>query len=232
MSQDNKNVEIENSRPYGCINIADEKNNIYFDDEDEIGKKELLKHKIINIKIYTKVINKQNNIVGIEYTLRNLFNGKDVVMSHKASNEFDDHISLDIKNDEYLNEIKVRFPNNVKYITQMSFITNKHNNITAGEEEGELRTLLLKYENSIILGMQGYISDNLTCLGCSYTSFNSFASSILFKFFLLRHLIKIDQEFKKKWDDKYDELTPDFKMIWKTVNLPENCFYKIVRACL
>jgi hypothetical protein len=237
MSEKNKQPKIEYSRPYGCINAADEKNSKFFDDEEEIGKKELLKYKIINLKIYTKVINEHNRIIGIEYTLRNLFNGKDIVMSRKVSNEFDDHITLDIRNSEYLNEILVRFPNDIQFITQLSFITNKHNNITAGEEEGELRTINLESENLeseniIILGMYGYVSDNLTCIGCIYTAFTSFTSSILFRFFMLRHFAKKDEEFKKKWDEKYNELTPEYKMLWRTVNLPDNCFYKIVRACL
>ena len=131
-----------------------------------------------------------------------------------------------------LKEIIIRFPNNAEYITQLGFITNKNNRIIAGEEDGEIKRIDMNEGKNIILGMSGYVGDKLNCIGCSYTSKKEFASSILFKFFFLRHLIKKDEEFKKKWDEKYNELSPEFKMIWRTVNLPDNCFNIIVNTCL
>ena len=225
-------IEVKYTCPYGFINAAENNTIKFFDDEDEIGKKELSKCKIKDIKIYTKMIKEKNRIAGIDYTIRSLYTGKDIVVSHKASNEFDDQKHLEMSSGEYLKEIIIRFPNDVECITQLGFITTKNNKIIAGEEEGELKQIEMNEGNNIILGMSGYLDDKLICIGCSYTSKKEFASSILFKFFLLRHLAKQDQEFKKKWDEKYDELSPEFKMIWKTVNLPDNCFNIIVNTCI
>ena len=236
MSEETKKVEkkinVEYTGSYGFINASDNKNIKFFDDEDDIGKKELSKSKIKDIKIYTKIIEGKNCITGIEYTTRNLYNGKDLVVSHKLSKEFDDYKHLELNSGEYLKEIIVRFPNNGQYITQLGFVTTKNNRILVGEEEGEIKKIDMNEGKNIILGMSGYIGDKLNCIGCSYTSKNEFASSILFKFFFLRHLIKKDEEFKKKWDEKYNELSPEFKMIWRTVNLPDNCFNIIMNTCL
>ena len=105
---------------------------------------------------------------------------------------------------------------------------NKKNN-----KRKEVQINMIKHaRKNIILGMSGYVGDKLNCIGCSYTSKKEFASFILFKFFFLRHLVKKDEEFKKKWDEKYNELAPEFKMIWRTVNLPDNCFNIIINTCL
>ena len=233
MAEENKKeIKVEYTGSYGFINAADQKNVIFFDDEENIGKKELSKSKIKDIKIYTKIIDKKNCITGLEYTIRSLYSGKDVVVTHKVSNEFDDYKHLELISGEYLKEIIIRFPNNAEYITQLGFITNKNNRIIAGEEDGEIKRIDMNEGKNIILGMSGYVGDKLNCIGCSYTSKKEFASSVLFKFFFLRHLVKKDEEFKKKWDEKYNELTPEFKMIWRTVNLPDNCFNIIINTCL
>jgi len=233
MAEENKKeIKVEYTGSYGFINAADQKNVIFFDDEENIGKKELSKSKIIDIKIYTKIIEGKNCITGLEYTIRSLYSGKDVVVTHKVSNEFDDYKHLELISGEYLKEIIIRFPNNAEYITQLGFITNKNNRIIAGEEDGEIKRIEMNEGKNIILGMSGYVGDKLNCIGCSYTSKKEFASSILFKFFFLRHLVKKDEEFKKKWDEKYNELAPEFKMIWRTVNLPDNCFNIIINTCL
>ena len=214
MTEENKKeIKVEYTGSYGFINAADQKNVIFFDDEENIGKKELSKSKIIDIKIYTKIIEGKNCITGLEYTIRSLYSGKDVVVTHKVSNEFDDYKHLELISGEYLKEIIIRFPNNAEYITQLGFITNKNNRIIAGEEDGEIKRIDMNEGKNIILGMSGYVGDKLNCIGCSYTSRKEFASSVLFKFFFLRHLVKKDEEFKKKWDEKYNELNPEFKMI-------------------
>ena len=57
MAEENKKeIKVEYTGSYGFINAADQKNVIFFDDEENIGKKELSRSKIIDIKIYTKII--------------------------------------------------------------------------------------------------------------------------------------------------------------------------------
>ena len=48
---------------------------------------------------------------------------------------------------------------------------------------------------------------------------------------MLRYKIQKDINFKKKWDEKYDELPTEFKYLWKAVNLPDTPFAQIIRYC-
>ena len=185
-----------------------------------------------NAITHYKVIEEKNYIIGLGYIMRNLFNGKEIAISHKAPEEFDDFKELKIKSNEYLKELNVRFPNNVPYLSQLGFTTTKNNKILVGEEEGELKEIIMNKGNNVIVGMFGNIGKHLTSIGCWYVSKSAFASSILYKFFLLRHLKNKDKNFKKKWDERYNELPKEFKFIWNTVNLPDNIYSLIMNCCI
>ena len=232
---DNKPKEkkeiIEYTGNYGFIN-NDDKNSIFFSDDEDLGKDELIRYKIINIKIYTKAIKEKNYILGLDYTIRNFFNGKEIVISHKASEQFDDFKELKIKSGEYLKELNIRFSCECTSICQLGFTTSQNNKVLVGEEEGELKEIEMNEGNNVIIGMFGYIGEYITSIGCCYASKNVLTSSILYKFFLLRHLVKKDKNFKKKWDEKYDELPKEFKFIWNTVNLPDNIYRSIINCCI
>lgn len=226
-----KKEVIEYTGNYGYINNADDKS-IFFSDDEDLGKDELIKYKIINIKIYTKVIKEKNYIIGLDYKMRNLFNGKEILIPHKAREEFDDFKELKINSGEYLKELTVRFPNNDPYIHQLGFKTTKNNKILVGEEEGELKEIRMNEGDNVIVGTYGYLGDSLSSIGCWYVTKSAFASSVLYKFFLLRHLVKKDENFKKKWDERYNELPKEYKFIWNTVNLPDQMYSSIIKCCI
>ena len=232
MTNKEKKDIIEYTGIHGYVK-GEENEYIFFDDEDELKDDERLKYKIIKIKIYTKFLNKKNVIIGLEYSLRNLFNGKEVVISHKTSKEFDDFKELKINSNEYLKELIMRYPNSKdEYITQLGFATNKNNKILAGEEEGELKKFQMNEGKNVIISTYGYLGKNLISLGCYYVPYDKLASSILFRFFMLRHLVKKDESFKKVWDDKYEALPLDYKFLWKMINLPENLYVLVAKMCL
>ena len=217
----------------GCFGYIDQngKNNKYFDDEVDLKKEEFLKHKIINLKIYTKIIDKKNRIIGLDYKLRSLFNGQEKIISHKSSEQYEAFSELKINSNEYLNRLIVRFHNEEEFISQLGFSTNKDNKILVGEEEGELKIINMNKDKNVILGTYGNTDTCLTSIGCIYSDYKNYVNSILFRFFMLRHFAK-NEEFKKKWDEKYEELPPEFKFLWKTVNLPENIYGEIIKSCL
>ena len=223
--------KIECTGPYGLINHSDKSSHL-FNDEDEIDN--LLKYKITRIKIFTKNMDGKILILGIEYALRNLYNGKEIVKTRKGSEEFDDFQELKINSGEYLKELIVRFPDNVQYLTQLGFVTNKKNKIVVGNDDsGKLRICEMNSGKNVILGMFGYTCTSvLSCIGCDYTSSQNFASSILFKFFCLRHIIRNNPKFKKNWDKNYEKLPLEYKYIWKVVNLPDNVYSIIMGSCL
>ena len=218
--------KIKYSYNYGMIST----NNTSFG-EKEINI-DLLNCKIINIKIYSGIENKRTIISGLEYTLRNLYNGKSFVKIYKTSRDLKDMKELNINSEEYLNRFYIRFSNTKEYITQLGFYTNKNNGILVGEEEGEVKTVIMNYKNNIILEIHGFIGTNLYSIGCIYSSTEIFIKNLLFRFFMLRHLVKSNKKFREKWNDNYNNLTTDFKFIWRAVNMPDNIFSRIINNCL
>ena len=229
MSELEQKEIIESTHILGYINHND-KGITYFDDDNE--ENSLIKNKIINIIIYTKIIDEKKEIIGLQYKVRNLYNGKDKIISHKCSEEFDDKQELEIKSNEYLKELILRFPIDGKNITQLGFLTSKNNKILVGEDNGELKIINMNKRNNIILGFYGYLKQNLNSFGCYYVAYDKYAASVLFKFFLLRYLVKKKDSFKKEYDEKYEQLPLEYKYIWRTINLPDNIYSFIIRFCL
>ena len=90
----------------------------------------------------------------------------------------------------------------------------------------------MNYKNNIILEIHGFIGTNLYSIGCIYSSTEIFIKNLLFRFFMLRHLVKSNKKFREKWNDNYNNLTTDFKFIWRAVNMPDNIFSRIINNCL
>ena len=200
------------------------------------GEKELnndiLNYKIINIKIYSGMQDNHKVITGIEYKLRNIYTGETIVKTHKNDENIIDFKELKINQGEYLSEFHIRFSNINDYITQLGFSTNKNNGILIGEEEGEKKVVHMNDGKNIILEIHGYIGNNLASIGCAYISSQIYLGYNLFKFFLLRHLLKNNEIFKKKWDESYENLPIEYKFIWRTINMPDNIFSIILSNCL
>ena len=87
-------------------------------------------------------------------------------------------------------------------------------------------------KNNIILEIHGFIGTNLNSIGCIYSSTEFFINNLLFRFFMLRHLVKTNKKFREKWNDNYNNLTPEYQFIWRAVNMPDNIFYRIINNCL
>ena len=96
---------IKYSGNYGGITQESQ----FWDDFEDIGEKELLKRKIIKIKIYTGKYNDKNAIFGISVTYKNLTNGKIEEIDHKGSKDFEDVKEFVING--FLTDFHIRFTN-------------------------------------------------------------------------------------------------------------------------
>ena len=233
MSEDYEEDEIieliHYSGNYGGI-TQDSK---FWDDYEDMGEEELLKHKIIKIKIYSGTFQKKQVIFGINYTFQNLFTGE-ILRSkdHRGSEDFNDVREFNIKDDEYLTEFHIRFPSDAEYISQLGFGTNKKRMILIGTEDGEDRNISSNGKDNVIIGTFGCIDKKLDAFGCLYISKKEYLKRFLFSFFMLRHLFKKDQNFKKEWDKKYKALPQDYQYLWKTVNISDDkLFSQIIKFC-
>ena len=207
----------------------------FWDDYEEMGGEkgeDLLKYKIVKIRIYTGKFGEKKAIVGVSFVYKNLFTGKiEPQKDHRGSIEHDDVKDFEIRTGEYLTDFHIRFTNEADYISQLGFGTSKGNNILVGTEEGEDKTIESNGGENFIVGTFGCINKKLDAMGCLYVAKNEYLKKKLYSFFMLRHLCKKDTKFKEKWDGKFKELPEDFKYLWKTMNLPDAPFSHVIKFC-
>ena len=196
---------------------------------DEI---ELLKSRIINIKIFSNMYEGKEIINGIEYTFKNLNTGKTQNILHRGSYNFINVKEFRINNNEYLTDFYIRFKNEAEYISQLGFSTNLKRTIIVGNEEGELKIIDSNGGNNIIIGIFGAVNKKLDSLGILYISKKNYVKYYIFPFLFLRYRIKNNEKFIKEWEQRYKELPIEDQYIWKMVNLEDdNLLYLIFKFC-
>ena len=219
LSQDITNYKITNIKIFFNSGKAD----IYSDDElDLIEEKEDEEKK-------SKII-EEKYIVGINMTYKNLYTGETKILERKGTDQISGMKELALKGGEYLKYFNMNFKNDLNRISQINFRTNKNNEITVGIKDGQDKIVEENNKDIIIVGLFGHYLKRISALGCIYADKNFFIKKYLFGFFLLRKLMK-DKEFKEKWDKNVNNLDIEFQYLWKTVNLPDAVFSKIVGMC-
>ena len=213
----------------GTINPEESK---LWDDYEDFGEEELLKRKIAKIKIYTGTYSNKPTILGFGCEFKNLYTGEnEAERKHKGSEQFLDVKEFEIPYGEYLTDFHIRFPDEGDYLTQLGFETNKKKKFFVGTEDGNDKIIETNGGENIIIGTFGHINKKLDAMGILTITKKDYFKKILFSYFMLRYKIKKDINFKKKWDEKYDELPTEFKYLWKAVNLPDTPFAQIIRYC-
>ena len=221
---------LEYSGPYGTQSYDDN----MWDDYDKEFKDELIKNKIVNIKIYYSNENdiEERYIIGLAFTFENVHNGKIKVIEHKGTENISGTKELKIKGDEYLSKFNIYFKDDIKWITKISFTTNKGNAITVGNDDGKERPIKENDENKVYIGSYGAFKEKINSIGAYFTKKENYYKVVLFRFLFLRFLINKDEELKKDLESKYNELSLDYKFYWKTINLPNACFQSIIKFCI
>lgn len=219
---------IQYTGNFGWINQESK----FWDDLEEMGEDELLRHKIIKLKIFTGDYSGKKAIFGIDVTYKNLSTGEiKKTQEHRGSEQFLDSKEIEIKANEYLIDFHIRFTDECEYISQLGFTTNQNHAILEGSEEGQDKTITSNGGDNIIIGTFGCLNKKLDAMGCLFISKKEYFKRKLFRFFMLRNLAKKDEKFKKTWDEKYNELPNDFKYLWRTINLPNTVFAPIIKYC-
>ena len=230
--QEESNDEDKELIKYSGIYGGIDQESKHWDDFEEMGEDELLKHKIVKITIFTGDYSGKKAIFGVDITYKNLSTGEiKKTQEHRGSEQFLDSKELDIGVGEYLIDFHIRFTNDAEYISQLGFTTNKNQSILEGSEEGEDKTIESNGGENIILGTFGCVNKKLDAMGCLYISKKEYFKKKLFRFFMFRNLVKTNENFKKKWNEKFNELPNDFKYLWRAVNLPDAPFAIIIKYC-
>ena len=208
----------------------------YWDDYMEF-QEEILKYKIIKIKIYYNSKEKdkvdKQSIIGISLTYRNYITGEIREIEHKGTDETTGMKELLIKPGEYLKKFHINFKDDFDGISRIGFITSKKNELYVGLNDGKEKYISLNDEDAIIVSTFGYFKEKIYAFGCCFVKRKLLSlKTSLFGFFLLRNYVKKNEDFKKKWDDKYKILNFEYRYIWRIINLPDDIFTKIMKKLI
>ena len=205
----------------------------FWDDYDDFGEKQLLKMKIIKIKVYTGLYKEKTAIFGISFTYKNLLNGEIKEIDHKGSLDFVDVKEFTIGGSEYLTDFHIRFPNEAEYISQIGYSTNKRQFLVPEKtDDGEDKTIEYNGGNYLIVGTFGCTNEKLDATGALFIERKEYMKLTLFVYFLLKHIVKKAPKYKEEWDNKYKSLPIEYQYIWKLINLPDDSFPNIFNSII
>jgi len=205
-----------------------------FWDDYETFSTQLLRYKIIKVKIYFNEKDKDQEyyIVGIGFTYENLFTGEIKEIEHKGTDKISGMKELEIKAGDYLKQFHINFKDDFERISQIGFTTIKNKDIYVGIKDGLDKYVKQNTQDKIYIGSYGYISEHLDGIGCLFVNRADYLKVHLFWFFMMRKLINKDEGFRKKWEVKYKELDIVYQFIWRAMLLPDAPFAKIIKFCI
>ena len=210
----------------------------FWDEYDLKFKDDILKYKIIKVKIYYQSEEKENveekYIIGLAFTYENFYTGEKQVIEHKGSDLISGFKELIIEPGDYLKQFHINFKDNFEYISQIGFTTYKNKVISIGVKDGLDKRIKENNEERVIVGTYGYLDKTINCIGCLFVKKKDYLRSYLFWVFMMRHMVKNEKykQFKTDWDSKYKELDITYQFVWRAINLPDAVFSKIIKYCI
>ena len=185
-------IQIDSTGNFGNV-FPDTKS---FDDE-EFFSDYILNFKISRIKIFHGTIDRNDIVTGIQVFYRDRIKGNITTTGEfksEKSSELYEELSLEAN--ENLVNFQIRIGD--KGVDYLEFGTNKGKTIKCGGKTGEEKiTEFNNNEDKIILGIFGGYSNCLNCLGVYYISKKDFISVLYAGLFILRYVLKKNQQFMR-----------------------------------
>jgi len=229
----------------GVIKVDDNSWNDYY-----YLDKNIFKNKITNIKIYfssgkysfkeeekkEKEIDnefeiEEKYIIGISIIYKNLVTGRTCSIEHKGSEPISGIKEIKLDNDEFIVKFFADFDHKIESFKTLGFGTNKKRQIIFGKKYNPYVFFNSEDEKSVIAGTFGNLNEKINSLGCLYFEKKIILKYDLFRFIFLRYLIKKDEQFKKKIDEKIESFEIEYKYMWRFLNLPDIPFSSIIKFC-
>ena len=155
---------IKTTFEYGLI-TQDSK---FWDDYEDMGEEELLKSKIVKVKIYKGKYQGKDAIFGVGFTFKNYYSGETRSFEHIGTEKFEIVEEFNFRDDDYLIGFHIRFRNEAEYISQIGFTSYYKGKILVGTEEGNDITVECNDGDNIIIGTCGCCSKKLDAMGVIY----------------------------------------------------------------
>ena len=200
-----------------------------FDDIDLLGEN-FLNYIIVKIKVWSGKKNEKTVIIGIQMFFKSIIDGKILTSGvYKGTREEDKCDEFELKQGEYLSDFTCKVDSE---ISNISFTTNKGRNFTVGGDQGEeMITLVTSNGPAIVITLFGSYRAELETCGVVYMTSREYSGCLFVGFFELRHLLKKNEDFKKKIMKIEDTLTYSDKVVFKVCQLPDASFHEILRFC-
>jgi len=181
---------------------------------------------------------KDKIVLGIQSVYQDIVTGSKTTTEQHCGDLSKDDIEvkeLELKNNDYFNKFNIDFDN---AITHVKFTTKDGEYIEVGVEKEETKKTVLfnnDKEDHMIHSFIGiFNSCGLRALGCKYICRKDFLMINSIGILRLRHIFKIDEHEKKKWEDpeNLNKLPLEMKAIAKLCALPDATFAVIMKFCV
>ena len=186
-------------------------------------------------KYENKYSNNDKIILGIQCEYINILTGAKIITEPHCGQFLNDNVEmkeLELKNNDYIYKLFLNFDKGITYI---KMVTKKGNILECGiDKEDTRKTIGINFEREphMINSFLGYYNDfGLNALGFYYISRKDFILINILDIFRLKHLFKINEEEKKKWEnpDEIKKLSLEMQAIVKLCNLENNLFNRIIQ---
>ena len=200
-----------------------------FDDLQDILKGDYLKYKLVKLKIWSGQKDNSDVLYGIQAFYKNYTTGKIIESPEYKGEGFTKVEEFDIQSNEYLSNFNVRFDTE---ITRVAFKTNKDREFVVGNGKGDDKYVPLNKSKNIIVCIYGAYSKYLDAIGVGFVERDWYMKRMCFGYFELRYKLKKDEDFKKEWYEKINNLDNFQKALLKTCSLPDAPFTEIIKFCV
>ena len=180
---------------------------------------------------------KDKIVLGIQCVYTDSMSGKKTTTEQHCGDISKDDVEkkeLELKENDYFNKFYIDMD---KAITHIKLETKNGESIEVGVEKDEFKRtveLNLEKEPQMIQSFQGYYNIyGLRALGCKYISKKNFMLINLMGILRLRHIFKINEEEKKKWEnpEEIQKLNIRMQAVAKLCALPDKTFSGVIQFC-
>ena len=179
---------------------------------------------------------KEKTLLGIQCIYQDLVTGAKTTTEQHCGDLSSDDIEtkeLELKENDYFTKMNLDFDFSV---THLKFTTKNGEVLEFGKEKEETkRTVELNdVKDAMIHSFTGYYNSyGLRALGCRYIQKKDFILIHLMGVLRLRHIFKINEKEKQKWEkpEELAQISPDMRVIAKLCGLPDAQFASVMKFC-
>lgn len=201
-----------------------------FNDSNYFSKENLFQYRLSKIKFFIGEKNGKELILGLQ-TFYSQSNGN-IIANEEARDKLEKELDIkifEIPPNDYICNFFLKTGD--ERITQIKLQTKKGKIFVVGSNEGEDKTIDFKDNNdNVIIYFLGGYRKCLEVLAAGYIPLKSYIGRFI-GYFELKIRLK-NETFKNVIKKKLNSLSERDKILFRVCNLPDTCFYSIIKFCL